>query len=252
MRYEVCLEIGSVVSGPSEPSRWEAEETKRVLSARAWVPALPGCYCEAASEEEALVRLPAVIGEYLAWLRSHGEEAPTGGACEVVVVERLETPAGRSEPSFAADRVPTAEEDVERTIRHMAYARQDLLALVSHLPDAVLDWQPAPDKWSARGILAHIASADGYYRTSLLDKPPEQEPPEERFDLALQRERAISHLRSLAPDQRSQVFHPNWPWRGDEDEEWPVRKALRRFIYHERFHTRDIQQTLAWLVMGGP
>ena len=98
----------------------------------------------------------------------------------------------------------------------------------------------------------HVASADGYYRVSLLEQQPAQEPPEERFDLALQRERAVAHLRSLTDAQRAQVFRPSWPWRDDEDDEWPVRKALRRFIYHERFHIRDIEQTLAWLLTGGP
>jgi uncharacterized damage-inducible protein DinB len=134
----------------------------------------------------------------------------------------------------------------------MGFAREDLLALVEPLPDEVLDWQPTPEKWSIRRIVGHIASADGYYRTSLLESEPVLDPPEERSNLKLQRERAIAHLRSLTAAQWAHVFRPDWPWRWAKDEEWPVRKALRRFIYHERFHTRDIQQTLAWLMLGGP
>lgn len=260
MRYDVCLEIApaaeasgrSIDSGVSQVPSWAAEETKRVCLVRAWAPALPGCFCEAPSEGEALVRMPAAIGEYLAWLRCHGEDVSQDGSYEVEIIERVETPPGRSEPCFDADRVPASEEDIETAIRRMGYARDDLLALVSPLPDVVLDWQPAPEKWSIRQILAHIASADGYYRTSLLAKQPTPTPNDERFDLALQRERAIAHLRSLTTELRAKVYRPNWAWREDEDEEWPVRKALRRFIYHERFHTRDIQQTLAWLLTGGP
>lgn len=254
MRYQVCIEYDPAGSPPPQPKQdaREAEEAGRLCPTRAWVPALPGCFCEASSEAEAMARMPIAIAEYLAWLRSHGEAPAQDDECAVEVVERVEAPSGRSERVFSADRAPATEEDIQQAIRLMSYARADLYTLVSPLPERVLSWQPTPDKWNIRGILAHIASADCYYRTSLLDEQPELEPPRELFDLALQRERAIAHLRSLTKAQRAQLFHPNWPWRADADEEWTVRKALRRFIYHERFHTRDIQQTLAWLVTGGP
>jgi len=199
-----------------------------------------------------MARVPVVIAEYLTWLRRHGEEVPLDDGHEVHVVEHVEAPPGRSEPCFAADRVPATEEEIQTPIRRMGFACEDLLALVAPLPDEVLDWQPTPEKWSIRSILAHIASADGYYRTSLLEQEPVPDPPEERFNLALQREKAVAHLRSLTAAQRAHVFRPDWPWRNDRDQEWPVRKALRRFIYHERFHTRDILQTLAWLLTGEP
>jgi hypothetical protein len=35
-------------------------------------------------------------------------------------------------------------------------------------------------------------------------------------------------------------------------EHWTVRKALRRIISHERFHTKEIEQQLAWLLVGPP
>ena len=253
MKYQVCLEIAPAEASGAQSAATglEAEETKRMQLVRAWVPSLPGCFCEAPAEGEALARMPAVIAEYLAWLHRHGEEAPSDTA-DVEVIERIVTAPGRGEPCFAADRIPASEEDIERALRLMSHARQELGALIGDLPEAVLDWRPAADKWSIREIVSHIASAEGYYRASLLAEQPEREPPVERFDLALQREHAIAHLRSLTGEQRARVFRPTWPWREDEGEEWPVRKALRRFIYHERFHTRDIQQTLSWLLMSAP
>jgi len=74
---------------------------------------------------------------------------------------------------------------------------------------------------------------------------------EEMFDLALQRQRAISRLRSLTAEECARTFRPRGR-RLSEGEEWTVRKALRRYICHERFHTREIQQRLAWLVLGIP
>ena len=47
------------------------------------------------------------------------------------------------------------------------------------------------------------------------------------------------------------VFRPKQYWL-DEIGEWTVRKALRRCIMHERAHLREIQQRLAWLVLGVP
>jgi hypothetical protein len=31
-----------------------------------------------------------------------------------------------------------------------------------------------------------------------------------------------------------------------------VRKVMRRIISHKRFHTREIEQRLAWLTLGVP
>jgi len=179
MRYDVCIELAPAsVAAPAastgDGAAWEAERTRRVLLARAWAPDLPGCFCEAPSVVRALDRMPAVIAEYQAWLRRHGEDAPGGDAVEVHLAEVIETPV--REPSFAADRTPASVADIELAIRRMGYARNDLLATIAELPPAVLDWQPAPEKWSIRQSLEHIASGDGYYRQALLEREPEREP----------------------------------------------------------------------------
>lgn len=232
-------------------------------SVEAWVFDLPGCHAGATSISEVRDILPAVISEHLLWLERHGEAIDDGVAFEVT--EEVDAPnsgAADGEFCFEADRVPASTEEIETAVHRMGYARDDLLAVVDGLPDIILDWTPpasalawvdswAPEVRSIRGIIRHIASGDFYYRTGLQEEQPPPDPPDELNDLALQRARAIDIIRSLSDEQRARVYRPRRPWQ-QGIEEWTVRKALRRIIIHERFHTKEIEQRLAWLLLSVP
>jgi hypothetical protein len=47
------------------------------------------------------------------------------------------------------------------------------------------------------------------------------------------------------------VFYVTRSWQ-DRPEQWTVRKVIRRIISHERFHTKEIQQRLSWILLGVP
>jgi uncharacterized damage-inducible protein DinB len=236
--------------------------TKNVGSdVEAWVFDLPGCWTVAPDVASIGPLLPVLIAEHLAWLRRHGETAGEVSPIEVEVTEGVDA-RREAEFCFTADRAPVTAEEIETAIRRMGFARQELLDLVGELPDLVLDWRPpvsaaaridswAPQIRNIREILNHIASGDRYYRTAFQDEAAPPEPQEEIFDLALQRQRAINHLRLLAAEDCARTFRPRRRLRS-EAEEWTVRKALRRYICHERFHTAEIQQRRAWLVLGVP
>ncbi|MBI4562700.1 MAG: DinB family protein, partial [Candidatus Rokubacteria bacterium] len=156
--------------------------------------------------------------EHLAWLQRHGETVGDASPIEVEVTEEVEA-RREAEFCFAADHVPVTVAEIGTAIRRMGFARRDLLDLVRELPDLVLDWRPPLsaaariDSWaleirSIQGILNHIASGDRYYRTALQDEPVTPEPQEEIFDLALQRQRVINHLRSLTADDCARTFRP--------------------------------------------
>lgn len=236
--------------------------TKNIGSdVEAWVFDLPGCWTVAPDITGIGPLLPVVVAEHLAWLQRHGETVGDASRIEVEVTEEVDT-RREAEFCFAADHVPVTVEEIETAIRRMSFARRNLLDLLSELPDLVLDWRPplsaaarvdswAPQMRGIREILNHIASGDRYYRTALQDEPAPPEPQEEVFDLALQRQRAINRLRSLTAEDCARTFRPTGR-RLSEAEEWTIRKVLRRYICHERFHTREIQQRLAWLVLGVP
>ncbi|MEX1255731.1 MAG: DinB family protein [Dehalococcoidia bacterium] len=225
---------------------------------------LPGCAVSAPDEATLREMLPVAIAEHVAWLADHGEPLDPHGALDVDIVEtitRAETTAADGEFCFDDDLRPVADDEIDRAVRHMAYARADLLALVEPLPDAVLDWRPPrsamakidpwnPDVLTIREIVAEIGNSDGYYRTGLQDGEPSSADPEPE-GLEARRQCVIERLRSLPAGERGRLFHPVRPWR-DSPEDWTARKAVRRIIGHERFHTKEIEQRLAWLLLGVP
>jgi predicted RNase H-like HicB family nuclease/uncharacterized damage-inducible protein DinB len=221
----------------------------------AHVPGLPGCIVRAPTRDEALSRLLEAIRDCHAWLRSHGEPIPPADEPVEVEVAGESTGFGPFERGSAAalfppDREPVTPEAIESYFRFMAYNRADLLALVRDLPDDVLDWQPDPQSFSLRGLLRHVGNAEEWYVSRLV--PPETLPPEWEHDedlpifefLEMERRTAVTRLRQLTDEERSGVFYPD-RWTDHPEEPWTARKALRRFLEHEREHTAQVREILA-------
>jgi hypothetical protein len=241
--------------------------TKHERELEGWVFDLPGCHAVAPSRAALGALLPIVIAEHLAWLRGHGESI--GAAAQdthVDVVEEIATKdraAADGEFVFDDDLRPLDDADIDTAVRGMAYARGELLSLIEPLPDSVLDWRPPasamaridpwnPDVRTIREIALDIANSDGYYRNGMSNSP---KPPVEKGgaleQLAYERELTVARLHGLSVEERASAFRPRRPWQ-DRPEEWTARKAIRRIISHERFHTKEIQQRLAWLLLGLP
>ncbi len=116
---------------------------------------------------------------------------------------------------------------------HLASAEKDpqqVAAAVSGLPDKVLRYKPAPDKWSILEILAHLADVEIVYgyrlRQMLADKQPtiapidqddwarnlaytEASPPELVAQYALLRRSNLRLLKRIQPqDLERGAFHP--------------------------------------------
>jgi uncharacterized damage-inducible protein DinB len=227
---------------------------------------LPGCQCAAPGRDEALRLLPVVIAEHLAWLDQHGDVTRDAFPFEVQVAEEVEVAglAGVAEGEFCFqdDLRPVRREELASGLRRLGYARQDLLAAVRHLPDEVLDWEPpsggaaadesTPGARSIRRILSHIARSDNYYAGNIGDGEWRRSGPGSPPDIFEERQRARERLRSLSDAELAGSWERRQPWAAQGVEQWSVRKVLRRMIAHERFHTREIEQTLAWLLLGAP
>jgi hypothetical protein len=101
-----------------------------------------------------------------------------------------------------------------------------------------------------REIVAGVASAEAYYRRGLRDG---QEPPDPGGTLGLdeQRELLLKDLLALSPEDRGRRFQ-RIRQSQTAPEHWTARKVIRRVIAHERFHTAEIRQRLAWLQLGVP
>ena len=215
---------------------------------------LPGCIVRAPTRDEALRRLPEAIKEYLAWLRSHGE--PVGASGDSVHIELAGESVGlgpfnRRDAAalFPPDREPLSPEGMERYFRLMAYNRADLLALTRDLPDELLNWQPYPESFSLRGLLRHVGNAEEWYVSRVV--PPDSLPPEWEDDenlpvfefLEMERRTAVDRLGKLSEEERRNVFYPT-AWAYHPEEPWTARKALRRFLEHEREHIAQVRGIL--------
>jgi len=216
---------------------------------------LPGCIVHAASRDAALRQLPGAIRDYYAWLRRHGESAlPEHESIEIEIAGESigfgPFDPGDAAALFAPDREPLASEDMERHFRLMTYSRADLLALVRSLSDETLDWPPDPQSFTIRRVLRHIGNAEEWYVSRLA--PPETLPPEWEHDedlsilefLEMERRTAIARLRQLTEEERSDIFYPT-RWTQHPDEPWSARKAMRRFLEHEREHTAQVREILS-------
>jgi hypothetical protein len=221
---------------------WLHEVTGNEFGWNAWALQLMGFATWAATEPEVLRRVPAKLEEHLRWLRRHGLPAPELPA-GIEVVQRV---AG-NEVLFDADIAAAPPDMVTETIDLMHAARSDLLATVESLPDVVLDWEPpyrafAPwaDWRTIRQILVHIAQTETrYYLTSIGHEPGmtcEGGGGDWRPFLSEERAAALAFLEDLksAPD-RARV-------RPRGEEQWSVRKVLRRLIRHELLHWKSIKR----------
>jgi predicted RNase H-like HicB family nuclease/uncharacterized damage-inducible protein DinB len=215
---------------------------------------LPGCIVRAPTRDEALRRLPEAIKEYHGWLRSHGGPARTSG--ESVRIELAGESVGlgpfnRRDAAalFPPDREPISSEVMEQYFRLMAYNRADLLALTRHLPDELLNWQPFPGSFTLRDLLRHVGNAEEWYVSRVV--PPDSLPPEWEDDeslpifefLEMERRTAVARLRQLTVKERRDVFYPT-VWAYHPEEPWTARKALRRFLEHEREHIAQVREIL--------
>lgn len=227
-----------------------------------WVLDLPGCIAGAPKVEELGGPLRLAIAEHIGWLRSHGEQVaddPMWETVEEVDGEALSATGG--EFCFHDYRRPTTREDLECSLRLLAYAREELAAATSQLSDAVLDWAPpreafghfdtwAPDVRTIRDVARHVLELEVYYRAGLRDGPASGifEPVGAPWD---EHARTVALLRGLGAGALSRSYWPQRPGRR-APEEWTVRKVLARLISHERAHTAEIWQRRSWILLGPP
>lgn len=136
---------------------------------------LPGCGCAVLGMEDLDSTLTVAIAEHLVWLRSHGIDAgdPKSVKYEIIeVVSAVADDIADGEFCFEGDRLPVDAAEVEEAIDLMNASRRELLSVIGPLPDVILDFLPpavsvttdewAPEVRSIRGIVSHIAGAEGY------------------------------------------------------------------------------------------
>jgi predicted RNase H-like HicB family nuclease len=208
---------------------------------------LPGCFANGATREEALERLQQTVGDYHAWLRRHDEYMPEVRgpfSFDVREVFQIRFEDGKEINSFfRPDAQAATDEDIEWALALLGWQREDLLERVGGLSDAVLDWVPPddPDGWSIRRILDHLAQAEIWYMGRLDETPPNVvvvKLPGPTLDrLQRVRQAVIVRINNYPKELRGTLFT-------HQGEQWTLRKALRRAVWHERDHLNQIDELL--------
>jgi predicted RNase H-like HicB family nuclease/uncharacterized damage-inducible protein DinB len=210
---------------------------------------LPGCFASGASRQEALDHLQTATAEYHAWLRRHDDYTPDVRGPFVFALKEVFqiTYDGDYEINsfFASDAQPATDEDIEWALALLGWQREDLLERISGLADEALDWKPSnsPDAQSIRQILDHIAQAEVWFMGRLDETPPRilvaNIPGPTTLDrLQRVRQAAIMRVKSYPKELRGKIFTHH-------GEQWTLRKALRRAVWHERDHLNQIDTLLA-------
>jgi uncharacterized damage-inducible protein DinB/predicted RNase H-like HicB family nuclease len=217
--------------------------------------ALPGCCVRGGSRAEVLRSLPGAVREHRDWLDRHGQGSGREAIEVSIHVAEEIVGTGPFNPGdacalFSIERSPVTLDQIEDCLRLMSCSRSDLLELVGNLPDQVLDWRESRTEFSVRIVLRHVGNAEEWYISRLFE--PDQLPREWAADhtlpvfefLDLERRGCLDCLRRLDERQRSEVFRPAH-FTDHPEEEWTARKVLRRYVEHEREHTRQARAILA-------
>lgn len=219
-------------------------QVKRTGWTHAHVPGLPGCNWLADTPEAARGRAVEFISAHLAWLRKYSQ--PTLPEDEPVIprlAQQHKSTAleGNLIGFFESERRPVLPEEIPCFLELMACARAELLSLVCDLPEETSNWKPEPDSWSVQETLRHVAGAERWYLTRILDPAtiPHFKPYKSvRQRLETVRVVALERLSGLNEAECSAVV-------ADESGElWSARKVFRRYLEHEREHTAHIQEIL--------
>ena len=220
-------------------------QVKRTEHTHAHIPDLPGCNWLAKSPEEAMDHAEGAIACHLAWLRKYDKLCPP--ASEPIhprlSQQHMSTASeGYLIGFFETERRPVQAEEVPGFLDLMTSARTELLSLVSDLPNETLIWQPAPESWCIQDVLRHVAGAERWYLTRILDPTtiPRFKPCKSVWQrLETVHAVALERLSRLNEDERSAMV-------ADESGElWSARKVFRRYLEHEREHTAHIQEILS-------
>jgi len=220
-------------------------QVKRTGRTQAHVPAWPGCNWLADSPEAAMDQAVEAIAWHLAWLRKYGKPAPSPNE---VISPRLEQQhastarEGNLIGFFESERQSVALQEIPAFLDLMACSRMELLELTQNLPETTISRQPAPDSWAIQEVLRHVAAAERWYLTRILDPAaiPQFKPNRSVWSrLEAVRTLAVERLAGLSEIERSQVI------ADPSGELWSARKVFRRYLEHEREHTHHILEILS-------
>ena len=206
---------------------WEHKGEDTIL----WPESYPGAFARGASLSEALAKLPAELKDWSVWT---GQSAPE--EAEPVIVAQIESGLevrdADSDALLDSERLPLAREEYDR-LRDMAIrSAEQFLRLYESVPDPDRSANPVRQTFygavprTAREMYEHTKNVNAYYFGEIGVEADND------GDIVDCRRRGFEALEKQPDFLNNPVFAGSW------DEDWTLRKLLRRFIWHDRLHAR--------------
>ncbi len=141
----------------------------------AWALDFPGCFAYGEEGSAALLHIPQALLRYEDWMGRHTPNPwASFGDFDIKLVEvwqaycineAYEVAEGGYEVNawFRDDWRPLEREEIDHGLQMLAWSRADLLASAASLSIEALDARYPNERWSVRGILGHVASAEWWY-----------------------------------------------------------------------------------------
>ncbi len=213
----------------------------------AWALEHPGCFAYGPDERSAVVSMAQAVPAYIAWMEKHTAEPWFNPADidirldEVWEDYQVDQELNRTGDGmlvnawFQFDWKPLSVTEVKRGIQLLEWGRADLLAALAGLPAELLDRPTPGERWTIRGILAHVATSSWWLldRLDLAGVPRSALPKDVDERATTQFERMKAAIGGLAGVEKVV---------GKDGEFWSPRKLLRRAVWHERGHWIHIRR----------
>lgn len=191
----------------------------------------PGAFARGTSLHAALERLPGELRAYLRWA---GKPIPDAFELEIAQEKpsALTIRDADSDVIFDSERPVLSEREYLDMKALALKSARDFQALYDAMPDKDLSVLPPRETFygplprTAREMYMHTKNVNNYYFGEI------------GVDVDNDGDIEACRVRGFAALELQPAYLDNAAYTGSYDEEWSLRKLLRRFIWHDRIHAR--------------
>ncbi|MDO4333387.1 MAG: hypothetical protein Q4C58_11995 [Eubacteriales bacterium] len=206
---------------------WEHNGNDSILYADNFI----GAFTRGETRDAAVLKMPAEIRSYLKW---KGDPVPDSLEIEIVQEKESELTISDADSDvlFEEEKKPLSISEYEEMKTLVMKSAQDFLTLYQAIPDKEKSCLPARATFygqiprTAFEMYEHTKNVNDYYFGEIGVSVDNE------GNIAECRKRGFALLESQPEFLKNTVFH------GSYDEEWSLRKVLRRFIWHDRIHAK--------------
>lgn len=218
---------------------WEHNGNDSILYASNYI----GAYTRGETKEIALQKMPEEIISYLKW---KGEAVPD--SLETMIIQEKASPLTISDADsdvlFEEEKEPLTQAEYEALKALALKSAQDFLDLYQSIPDRDKSCLPLRKTFygqvprTAAEMYEHTKNVNDYYFGEIGVETDHE------GTIVECRQRGFALLEGQSDFLKNRVF------LGSYDEEWSLRKVLRRFIWHDRIHAKAMYR-MAVRTFGG-